>query len=59
MTNKFDIRTIERKIKTGQITEEEYKQFLASLPDESENAENMDTQFVYAASRKEAANKGK
>ena len=59
MTNKFDIRTIERKIKTGQITEEEYKQFLANLPDESENAENMETQFVYAASRKEAGNKSK
>ena len=59
MTNKFDIRTIERKIKTGQITEEEYKQLLASLPDESDNADNMETQFVYAASRKEATNKSK
>ncbi len=47
--SKFDIRTIERKIQAGEITEEEYKQYLASLPDESDNAENMDVQFIYAA----------
>ena len=48
MSNKFDLRTIERKIKTGEVTQEEYQQYLASLPDESENATEMDVKFIYA-----------
>lgn len=52
MSEKYDIRTVERKIKTGEITEEEYQAYLASLPDESENAEEMEAKFVYAAETK-------
>ena len=52
MSNKFDLRTIERKIKTGEVTQEEYQQYLASLPDESENSTEMDVKFIYAADAK-------
>ena len=52
MSNKFDLRTIERKIKTGEVTQEEYQQYLDSLPDESENATEMEVKFIYAAEAK-------
>ena len=52
MSKKFDLRTIERKIKTGEVTQEEYQQYLDSLPDESENATEMEVKFVYAAQAK-------
>ena len=52
MSKKFDLRTIERKIQTGEITEKEYQEYLASLPDESENATEMEVKFVYAAEAK-------
>ena len=48
MSKKFDLRTIERKMKTGEVTQEEYQQYLDSLPDESENATGQ-VKFVYAA----------
>ena len=32
---KFDIRTVERNLREGIITEEEYREFLESLPDAS------------------------
>jgi hypothetical protein len=57
MSNKFDLRTIERKIKTGEITEEEYQQYLDSLPDESDNATDMDVKFVYASEAKKEEQK--
>lgn len=52
MSKKFDLRTIERKIQAGEITEKEYQEYLASLPDESENATEMEVKFVYAAEAK-------
>lgn len=52
MSTKFDLRTIERKIKTGEITREEYQQYLDSLPDETENATEMEVKFIYAAEAK-------
>ena len=57
MSNKFDLRTIERKIKNGEITEEEYQQYLDSLPDESDNATDMDVKFVYASEAKKEEQK--
>ena len=39
MSEKFDKRTVERKIQTGQLTRDEYNEYLASLPDDAENAE--------------------
>jgi len=53
MSAKFDKRTIERKINNGEITEAEYQAYLADLPDESENAEEMETRFVYYSERSE------
>jgi len=32
---KFDVRNIERNLREGVITEEEYREFLESLPDVS------------------------
>ena len=52
MSTKFDLRTIERKIKTGEITREEYQQYLDSLPDDAENATEMEVKFIYAAEAK-------
>jgi len=52
MSKKFDLRTIERKIQSGEISEKEYQEYLASLPDESENATEMEVKFVYAAEAK-------
>ena len=34
---KFDLRTLERNLRDGVITEEEYREFLESLPDVSDN----------------------
>ena len=55
MSEKFDKRTIERKIQTGQVTLEEYNDYLASLPDDTENAEEVEAKFVYHSERKAAA----
>lgn len=38
---KIDKRIIEKMIQTGTITEEEIKTYLESLPDVSENAEEI------------------
>ena len=57
MSSKFDLRTIERKVKTGEVTQEEYQQYLASLPDESENSTEMEVKFIYAAEAKKQEDK--
>lgn len=38
----LDTRVIERYIKKGRVTREEYAQFLADLPDLAEEAEEVD-----------------
>ena len=53
MSAKFDKRTIERKMKNGEISDAEYQEYLAELPDESENSEEMETRFVYYSERVE------
>ena len=53
MSAKFDKRTIERKMKNGEVTEAEYQAYLSDLPDESENAQEMETKFVYYSERTE------
>ena len=42
---RFDIRTLERNIRAGLITKEEYEKYLAELEDAQENAVPMDAQF--------------
>lgn len=54
MSAKFDKRTIERKMKNGEMTEAEYQAYLSDLPDESENAQEMETKFVYYSERTES-----
>lgn len=39
--NKFDIRTIERNIRSGLITNKEYKQYLDSLQDLTDQQESI------------------
>ena len=53
MSAKFDKRTIERKMKNGEITDAEYQAYLAELPDEAENAEEVETRFIYYSERVE------
>ena len=55
MSEKFDKRTIERKIQTGQVSLDEYNEYLASLPDDAENAEEVEAKFIYHSERKAAA----
>lgn len=37
----FDLRTLDTKIARGEITQEQYDQFLKSLPDEEGNFEQV------------------
>lgn len=41
----FDIRTIERRVRDGEIGKEEYEAYLESLPDASEKAVPVEAQF--------------
>jgi len=42
---RFDVRLIESRVRRGTVTAEEYKKFLDSLPDDSDNAEHCKAQF--------------
>ncbi len=42
---RFDVRMIENRVRTGAISAEDYKKFLDSLPDDSDNAEPCRSQF--------------
>lgn len=39
---KFDKRLIELRLKNGEVTQEEYKKFIESLPDLSTHCEKID-----------------
>lgn len=43
---KFDVRTIDGFLRRGRVTHEEYEEHLESLPDVSEKAEKMESEFV-------------
>ena len=45
-SRKFDVRTMERFLRDGNVTEEEYQSYLDSLPDTSEKAVPMEAEFV-------------
>ncbi len=51
MSKIFDVRTIEHKLRRGDVTKADYQAYLASLPDESEEAAESETRFTatYAA----------
>lgn len=44
--SKFDVRVLERKFKSGEITEKEYKKYLESLEDANEFAEINEEQLL-------------
>lgn len=44
--SKFDVRVLERKLKSGEITEKEYKKHLESLEDAGEFAEINEEQLL-------------
>ncbi len=44
--SKFDVRVLERKLKSGEITEKDYKKYLESLEDASEFAEINEEQLL-------------
>jgi hypothetical protein len=48
---KFDNRVIERHLRAGTVTAEEYKKYLDSLPDEADYAEPSKVRFGAADDR--------
>lgn len=44
--NLMDVRTVERNIKAGKVTKEEYAKFLEGLEDCAELADETETQMV-------------
>ena len=44
--SKFDVRVLERKLKSGEITEKEYKKYLESLEDGNEYTEINEEQLL-------------
>ena len=55
--SQFDKRTIERSLKTGEVTKEEYEKYLSSLEDYSDNAQTMETKFVYYSEKAKSDSK--
>lgn len=43
---KFDVRVLEQRLRRGVITREQYEKYLASLPDDAENAVETTTRFA-------------
>ncbi len=42
---RFDIRTLERNLRNGEITKAEYEKYLADLADGQDNAVKMESKF--------------
>ena len=45
--NKFDIRNVERNLRRGKLTQEEYDAYLDSLEDYSDNLVECETRFTH------------
>lgn len=43
---RFDVRTIERRLREGIVSREDYQQHLDDLPDVADKAEPMESEFV-------------
>jgi hypothetical protein len=43
---KFDVRTLKYRLRRNEVTQEELQEHLDSLPDEADEAETTQTQFV-------------
>ncbi|MBP7432088.1 hypothetical protein KA996_00945 [bacterium] len=44
--SKFDVRVVERKLKSGEITEKDYKKYLELLEDANEHVEINEEQLL-------------
>ncbi|MGI6395402.1 MAG: hypothetical protein ACOX2F_11860 [bacterium] len=55
--SKFDLRTLERKFNSGEITEKEYNKFLELLNDSDEYVELDEEQLIKDAGIKKQKNK--
>jgi hypothetical protein len=42
----LDVRTVERNIKSGKVSREDYKKFLDGLEDCADDAEDTETQMI-------------
>lgn len=49
----MDTRTVERNIKTGKISREDYQKFLSSLEDCADEGEETETQMIHHRSDEE------
>ena len=49
---KFDVRLIENRIRSGNVTPDEYKQYLASLPDDATEGEESRTNYAPAVAQR-------
>ena len=45
--NKFDIRNVERNLRRGKVTQEEYDAYLDSLEDYADNLVECETRFTH------------
>lgn len=43
---KFDVRTIERDVREGNVSREEYQEHLDNLPDVADKAQKIESEFV-------------
>lgn len=46
-SRKFDIRTIDRLVREGIVSDEEYENHLASLPDSTEKSQPVESEFIH------------
>lgn len=51
---RFDVRVIEHAMRRNQLTRAEYEQYLASLPDDAEEGEEIETVFAETYGRNSA-----
>lgn len=45
-SRKFDVRTIERDVREGNVSRKEFQDYLESLPDVADKAEKIESEFV-------------
>ena len=50
----FDVRTLQHKLRRGEVTHEQVRTFLSSLPDDAAQAKQCETRFVNVFERKQA-----
>ena len=51
----FDVRTVAHRLRRGEIDQAQYDAFLSSLPDDSEEGEEAETEFTAVVAQRRAA----